>query len=68
MALDHSVQVQRHPLAERGADLYETPAVAVDALLRVLPLPAGGIWSRPAVAARSPTSCVPTVIASYAPT
>jgi hypothetical protein len=44
MALDHSCQVQRHPLAERGADLYETPAVAVDALLRVLPLPAGGIW------------------------
>jgi hypothetical protein len=44
MALDHSCQVQRHPLAERGHDLYETPSVAVDALLRVLPLPAGGIW------------------------
>jgi hypothetical protein len=42
--LDHSCQVQRHPLAERGADLYETPAVAVEALLRVLPLPSGGIW------------------------
>jgi hypothetical protein len=24
--LDHSCQVQRHPLAERGLDLYETPA------------------------------------------
>jgi hypothetical protein len=42
--LDHSCQVQRHPLAERGVDLYETPAVAVEALLRVLPLPAGAIW------------------------
>jgi hypothetical protein len=42
--LDHSCQVQRHPLAERGNDLYETPAVAVEALLRVLPLPAGKIW------------------------
>jgi hypothetical protein len=33
--LDHSCQVQRHPHAERGADFYETPAVAVEALLRV---------------------------------
>jgi hypothetical protein len=37
--LDHSCQVQRHPLAERGLDLYETPAVAVEALLRVERLP-----------------------------
>jgi hypothetical protein len=37
--LDHSCQVQRHPLAERGNDLYETPAVAVEALLRVERLP-----------------------------
>jgi hypothetical protein len=37
--LDHSCQVQRHPLAERGDDLYETPAVAVDALLRVEKIP-----------------------------
>jgi hypothetical protein len=44
MALDHSCPVQRHTLVERGADLYETPAVAVEALLRVLPLPAGAIW------------------------
>ena len=42
--LDHSCQVQRHPHAERGHDLYETPAVAVEALLRVLPLPRGAIW------------------------
>jgi hypothetical protein len=39
MALDHSCQVQRHPHAERGLDLYETPAVAVEALLRVEQLP-----------------------------
>jgi hypothetical protein len=32
--LDHSCQVQRHPHAERGLDLYETPSVAVEALLR----------------------------------
>jgi hypothetical protein len=37
--LDHSCQVQRHSLAERGLDLYETPAVAVHALLRVESLP-----------------------------
>src|SRR6516164_7535753 len=39
MALDHSCQVQRHPLAERGHDLYETPDVAVEALLRHERLP-----------------------------
>jgi hypothetical protein len=37
--LDHSCQVQRHPYAERGLDLYETPAVAVEALLQVETLP-----------------------------
>lgn len=37
--LDHSCQVQRHTLAERGNDLYETPDVAVHALLRVETLP-----------------------------
>ena len=37
--LDHSCQVQRHTLAERGDDLYETPPVAVAALLRHEGLP-----------------------------
>ena len=37
--LDHSCQVQRHRLSERGLDLYETPAVAVRALLRVENIP-----------------------------
>jgi hypothetical protein len=37
--LDHSCQVQRHPHAERGFDCYETPEVAVEALLRVEQLP-----------------------------
>jgi hypothetical protein len=37
--LDHSCQVQRHPHAERGFDLYETPDVAVEALLRVEKVP-----------------------------
>jgi hypothetical protein len=37
--LDHSCQVQRHTHAERGLDLYETPAVAVEALLKVERLP-----------------------------
>jgi len=41
--LDHSCQVQRHALAERKDDLYETPDVAVEALLRVEPLP-DPIW------------------------
>jgi hypothetical protein len=39
VVLDHSCQVQRHPLAERGDDLYETPPVAVEALLRVERIP-----------------------------
>lgn len=37
--LDHSCQVQRHALAERGDDLYETPSVATEALLRVETVP-----------------------------
>ena len=36
--------LQRHAHAERGHDLYETPSVAVEALLRVLALPRGTIW------------------------
>ena len=39
MALDHSCQVQRRPLAERGLDLYETPPVAVEALVGCEKLP-----------------------------
>lgn len=41
--LDHSCQVQRHSLADRGDDLYETPDVAVHALLHAEKLPAR-IW------------------------
>ena len=41
--LDHSCQVQRHPLSQRGHDLYETPDVAVHALMRVETLPSV-IW------------------------
>jgi hypothetical protein len=37
--IDHSCQVRRHLLAERGADCYGTPPVAVEALLRVEQLP-----------------------------
>ena len=37
--LDMSSQSRRHPLSERGHDCYGTPAVAVEALLRVERLP-----------------------------
>jgi hypothetical protein len=37
--LDMSSQSRRSPHAERGLDLYETPSVAVEALLRVESLP-----------------------------
>jgi hypothetical protein len=37
--LDHSCQVQRHPYKDRGVDLYETPLVAIEALLRVERIP-----------------------------
>jgi hypothetical protein len=39
VALDHSCQVQRHTFAKRGLDLYETPSVAVEALLRTEQIP-----------------------------
>jgi len=35
MALDHSCQVQRAPLAEHRGDCYDTPAIAVETLLAV---------------------------------
>jgi hypothetical protein len=37
--LDHSSQSRRHPLSQRGCDLYSTPKVAPRALLRVEKLP-----------------------------
>src|SRR5262245_12499200 len=37
--LDHSSQAMRHKLSDRGDDLYETPPVAVEALLRAERLP-----------------------------
>jgi hypothetical protein len=37
--LDHSCQIQRAPLVDRANDLYETPDVAVHALLRAEKLP-----------------------------
>src|SRR5271166_1024974 len=39
MALDHSCQVQRHTNAARGLDLYETPPMATEALLRAERIP-----------------------------
>ena len=39
IALDHCCQSGRHPHSERGLDLYETPAAATEALLRVERLP-----------------------------
>ena len=42
----------RHPLADRGADLYETPAVAVHALRRAEMLPLR-IWEPAAAPAQS---------------
>jgi hypothetical protein len=39
MALNHSCQSSRHKNDERGLDLYSTPAVAVEALLKVEKLP-----------------------------
>jgi hypothetical protein len=42
--LNHACQNGRHPQHERGLDLYETPSVAVAALLRAEQLPVGPIW------------------------
>jgi hypothetical protein len=39
MSLSHACQSKHHPHAERGLDLYETPPVAVKALLAVQDLP-----------------------------
>jgi hypothetical protein len=43
VALDFSSQSRRASFAERGLDLYETPGVAVDALLRIERIP-HGVW------------------------
>ena len=43
MSLDHACQSGQHRHAERGVDLYETPACAVEALLAVENLPRA-IW------------------------
>ena len=37
--LDMSSQSRRHPLSERGLDLYETPSVATETLLRIEKIP-----------------------------
>ena len=37
--LNHAAQSGCHPLSARGADLYETPACATEALLRAEQLP-----------------------------
>jgi hypothetical protein len=37
--LNHAANSGRAPQSQRGFDLYETPAVAIEALLRVEPLP-----------------------------
>jgi hypothetical protein len=58
--LDHSCQVQRHSLSERGLDLYETPAVAVEALLRVEKLP-HRVWE-PAAGRGAIVKCAPPVM------
>jgi hypothetical protein len=39
MSLNHSCPNRRHPLSERGSDLYSTPSVATEALLGVEQLP-----------------------------
>ena len=43
MSLTHAANPGRHPIAVREDDLYETPPVAVQALLRVESLPES-IW------------------------
>jgi hypothetical protein len=42
--LSHAANSGRHSLKDRGQDLYETPAEAVHALLRVENIPRGIIW------------------------
>jgi hypothetical protein len=65
MALDHCCQVQRHSHADRGHDLYSTPAVAVEALLRVVELPPGAIWEPACGRARSPMSCAREALSNW---
>jgi hypothetical protein len=43
MTLNHACQSGRHSLADRGLDCYSTPAIAVEALLKVETLP-DRIW------------------------
>jgi hypothetical protein len=43
MSLNHAANAGRNSLADRGADLYETPPQAIQALIRAEPLP-NVIW------------------------
>jgi hypothetical protein len=43
MTLSHACPTHRHPLTERGLDLYETPPVATEALLRAEKIP-NRVW------------------------
>jgi hypothetical protein len=64
--LSHSTQSGRHQLSERGADLYETPPVAVEALLLVEQL-SDRVWEPAAgrgAIVRALRYCGHTVIAS----
>jgi hypothetical protein len=64
--IDHACQSGRHSLAERGLDLYETPAVAVEALLLAETLPLT-IWEPAAgrgAIARVLRACGHTVVTS----
>lgn len=42
--LDKAAQAGQHAYEERGADVYETPACAVEALLRVENIPRDTVW------------------------
>ena len=49
----HATNSERHSFAEREFDLYETPAVAVHALLHAEQVPLRGYGSRRAARAQS---------------
>ena len=65
--LDMSTGNRVHPISERGADLYETPLVAVRALLEVERIPKL-VWYLVVGPARSSAFCVRQAIPSSLPT
>ena len=68
MSLDHACQAGQHRHTERGFDLYETPPIAVEALLAASRVCRIGSGNRVRGVVPLPTCCVIAAMPSSAAT